>query len=268
MPVITISRDAGSFGDEIADSLSEKRGYSLLGPESIVEKLRIKGIERPVIEHFDEKDPGFLTKFSDKRDKYIQYLKLIILEECIDNKLVLLGLGGPFLFNSHDSLIRVKVTAPQEIRVERIAEKYECDKILSRRLINQVDHDRMGYAKGFFGKDYKEFNSYDLILNTEYMSIYDGVRLIEEMIRIKENNDDDFIAELVVNKAAVKILYEKKIPVKNLILHYENGLLIIEGQTGSMEDRDLCSLFAGEIDEVEDILNKISYKPLGHYKIQ
>jgi len=268
MAIITISREAGSLGDEIASRLSEELGYKLLNPEMIIDLLSAKGIQKPVIEQFDEKEPGFFSKFSAQGNKFIKYLTLTVLEHSLSNNLIILGLGGPHLFLSNDMLIRVRVIAPEDVRIARISEKYECDKEYSMRLVNLVDHDRRGYVKAFFNEDPCNQINYDLVLNTKYISISDGVELIKQLERIKGTQEYDYNPELIRIRTIVKILYERNIPVKDLKVYFWEGLLTIEGRVKTSEDRELCLIAAQEISGVEEIHNKVSYKSMNNYNIQ
>lgn len=268
MSVITISRDAGSLGDEIARRLADDLGYKLLDPEAIIELLSAKGIEKPVIEQFDEKEPGFFGKYSENKDKFIRYLSLAILEESLGEGLVVLGLGGSCLFSSYSDVVRIHVTAPEELRIERISEKYESDRLYCRRLINQVDNDRRGFIKTFFGKETFRSCRFDLTVNTESVSVADSVHLIKEICRIKEKIKPSFRERLIEMRCTVKILYEKKIPVRDLNLTYDNGLLTIGGRVRTREDGNLCTMTAGEVEGVEEVLNKISHKSISNYNIQ
>ena len=267
MPVITISRDAGSFGDEIAVHLADELKYKLLDPEGIKVILSSKGIKKPVIEQFDEKNPGFFSKFSENKDKFLNYLSLSVFEESFSDGLVVLGLGGQFLFSSQKAVVRVRVTAPENLRIARVAEKYECDESYAGKLIHQVDHDREGFEKDFFGRDLHDVNAYDLNINTEYISIDNAVKMIRDVCKFKNKLIFNFKDDYITQKAMINILYEKKIPVKNLHIHFEKGVLTLEGKTGSTEDSELSVKAVQDIDGVEEVRNKISHKVLNNYSV-
>jgi cytidylate kinase len=267
MSVIPISRDAGSFGDEIAKQLSEELGYTLLDHDKIKDLLEDKGIKTPVIEQFEEKTPGFFSKFSEKRERFLNYLSLAVLEECSKGGLVVLGLGGQYMFSSHEALVRVRITAPLAMRTERVADKYECDKTYASKVINNIDNDREGFNQSFFGKDVQDISSYDLVINTEYISIDDSVDFIKKVCRIKDQKSYDFKNDFIRQSAIINILHDKKVPVKNLQVHFDGGILTLEGKVSSSEDRELCYLAAGDIDGVEEIHNKITHKTLNNYSI-
>jgi len=267
MSVITISRDAGSLGDEIANQLAEDFGYKLLDPEKIKEILNKKGIKTPVIEQFDEKTPGFFSKFSEKKEEFLNYLSLSVFENCTSGKLVILGLGGQYMFSSQEALVRVRITASEEVRIERISEKYECDKAYAKKLINQVDHDREGYTRAFFGKDIHDPDAYDLLINTEFISIADAVKFIKDLCKLKDRWSFDFKDDYIRQTAVINILHDRKIPVRNLQVYFKKGVISLEGKVNSVEDSDLCSLAVSWIDGVEEVHNKIGHKVLNNYSI-
>ena len=267
MSVITISREAGSFGDEIANMLSEKLGCKLLDSEKIKEIMSLKGIKKPVIEQFGEKTPGFFSQFSDNREKFLNYLSLIILEAGCQGDLIILGLGGQFMFTSQEEVVRIRITASLDQRISRISRKYECDDNYAAKLIQHVDHDREGYYKVFFGRDINDHNLYDIIINSDYITPASAVKLIKDACKFKNQQIGSFKDDYIGQKAVIKILYEKKIPVKNISVSFEKGVMILDGRVNSTENGELCTLSAKEIDGVEEVHNRITHKALNNYSI-
>ncbi len=267
MSVITISREAGSLGDEIAGIFSEKHSFELLDSESIKDLLSSNGIEKPVIDQFDEKNPGFFSHFSEKREKFLNYLTLSVFEAGLKGDLAVLGLGGPFLFNSQSGVVRIRITSPLDVRIARVAAKYDCEESYAKKLIHHVDHDRAGFHKAFFGKEINDNEIYDLVINSDFISADNAVKLIKDVCGFKKNLPFNFENNYISHKAVISILYEKRIPVKNLLISFNDGVITLDGNTKSNENVELCTLAVKEIEKVEEVHNRISHKALNNYSI-
>ena len=65
--MVTISRQAGAGGDEIARLLAEELGWKLLDND-VVERLLVqKGFPRAEAETFEEREPGLWHRFSSEK---------------------------------------------------------------------------------------------------------------------------------------------------------------------------------------------------------
>ena len=80
MPVITISRQLGSFGTKIAQLLSKNFKCSYLDKESLEETFREYGIPKESVERYDEKKPGFWDLFKTDKARYLHFMKGAIYE--------------------------------------------------------------------------------------------------------------------------------------------------------------------------------------------
>ena len=69
MSMITISRQVGSLGTEIARGVAEKLNYEYVDKEKIGKILADFGVGAPELEKFDEKKPPFLGLSFDPEDK-------------------------------------------------------------------------------------------------------------------------------------------------------------------------------------------------------
>ena len=75
MAIITVSREFGSLGTQIAESLCRGLGYTKLDKESLEILLRKLGMSPRQFERHDERMPGFWEKLSSDRYRYLNFLK-------------------------------------------------------------------------------------------------------------------------------------------------------------------------------------------------
>ena len=122
--MVTISRQAGTGGDEIARVLAEELGWNFLDKEVLERLLVERGFPKMEVEIYDEKKPGFWHRFSAERDRYLHFLKMVSYEFARRGSCVIVGRGGQILFKDVPGTINVRVVAPLQDRVMKVREKF------------------------------------------------------------------------------------------------------------------------------------------------
>ncbi|KKS52545.1 MAG: Cmk3 [Parcubacteria group bacterium GW2011_GWA2_42_28] len=184
-PFITISRESGSGGRPIAEMVAKALKFELLD-ESLAEEVAKSAKKRKeLIESVDEKSRGLVTDviqsvlnpeyISDIT--YIRHVTRVILLKAHKGKVVILGRGANFMIPSEAGL-RVRIQAPYKIRVKRAIKYEKIDFDRARDIIQKVDTERKEFVRQYFGKNISNANFYDLILNTEHMTMEDARDLI------------------------------------------------------------------------------------------
>ena len=97
MSVITVSRQLGSFGTEIAQRVAEKLNYEYLDKEKIEKALADYGLPAPVVERFDEKKPPFWDSWKIQRRKFLHFIQAVIYDFARKGHIVIVGRGGQVL---------------------------------------------------------------------------------------------------------------------------------------------------------------------------
>ena len=80
---------------------------------------------------------------------------------------VIVAHAAAFALAGRDDLLRVLVTAPAEIRTQRIAEARGADAAQAAKELKRSDEARAAYLKTFYGVERELPTHYDLVLNTE-----------------------------------------------------------------------------------------------------
>lgn len=172
--VITLSRQPGSGGDEIAPVLAETLGYDLFDREIIQQMAENARISARILETIDEKGMNLLEEtiadLIEERhlwpDQYLKHLMRVVGAIARHGKAVIVGRGANFILPS-DQAFRIRIIAPMEIRVERVARERKISKNEARRLILKVESDRRAFSRKYFYANVEEPTNYDMIINTE-----------------------------------------------------------------------------------------------------
>jgi len=236
MAIITIARELAALGEEVARELSRITGYKLIDREYLDKRLTDFGLSPEKRQKYDEKKPGFWASLSQERDDYLHFLKTALYEETAGGDSIVVGRGGNSIFASVPSLVSVKVVAPLSARTERVMKFYNCDERHALQIVEESDHNRIGFNKYFYSSDWNDPRAYDLTVNTGKLDAKLAAKLIEDfrssfVDEAKADAGRRRLGELLLGQRVVtEIVYAKKIPVHFLeAAASEGGRVVLHG---------------------------------------
>ena len=262
MAIITISRLMGSGGIPIAQKVAEKLGYTLVDGDAIMEVADQYGLTRESLELADEKPPHFSEKLDIKHEIALHLIELIILEYALKGNVILYGRGGQDLLKGINSVLRVRIIAPFEERVERWAEREWLDPDRARMLVRKSDQQRAGFIKYYFDRDWDDPLSYDLVINTERLSEESAVRMICDGVKDRNLMESKaeykkVLADLVLRKRAeIAISSASDIDPQLLEITVSDGVVTLGGQLHTETERQRAAGIAETIRGVVKVINQ------------
>jgi len=171
MYFITFSEMLGTNGKEIAKYVAEKLYFPFYGDEELFKKADEMGF-LPDAKRMDEKGPPLFDRwFSEKPKIYLDRLQSVIYEEAKKGDGVFFGRGSQLLLKSFTCALHVLVTGSAEKRVQRLVEGNRISKEIAEKWIERSDHDKRGFLRFAFDEDWLNPHLYDLVINTDKLSI-------------------------------------------------------------------------------------------------
>ncbi len=186
--VITISRQVGSGGDEIALKVSEILGYAVFDKNLMVDVAKSIGLSEEEIADFSEdtyriksfvdtillrKTPSTISPTAARgnldEERYLSAIQAVIRNVANRGKTVIVGRGGQAILKNKPSVLHVRIVAPKAVRVKRIMDKGGLSEEAALRLIEDSDKTAAEYLRRFYGVDWADPLIYDMILNTGKM---------------------------------------------------------------------------------------------------
>ena len=263
MAIITISRQMGSGGIPIAHKAAEKLGYTLVDGDAIMEVADQYGLTRETVEQADEKPPHFVETLDSKHEIALHLIELIILEYALKGNVIIYGRGGQDLLAGIDSVLRVRIIAPFEERVERWAEREWIDPERARRLVRKSDQQRAGFFKYYFDRDWDDPLGYDLVINTQRLSEDGAVRLICDGIKDRNLTESKAagkktLADLVLRKRVeIAVCSANGIDHNLLEIAAKSGVVTLSGQLHSDAERQRTVAIAEATAGVTRVIDKV-----------
>ncbi len=184
-PVITFSREPGSGGSLVAKELADQLKLDFFHRD-IIQQIAEKGnISEGLSEILDEKgitmlDDWISTLVNEKHlwpDQYLQHLLNIIGTIGRHGGAVIVGRGSCFIIPPEVNF-RVRVVAPLDTRIQNVVRDFGVLYDDAKQRILKTESDRSAFIRKYFHKDVEAAVNYDLVLNTEGMSIAAAVDAI------------------------------------------------------------------------------------------
>jgi cytidylate kinase len=185
MKAITITREYGAGGGEVARKLAERLGWEVLDRELLHEAAQIEHVPDAELDRLDEKAIAMADRFRlhPPHQKYLHGLTEAARHAVQRGNVVLVGRGARHLLGEMPDVFHLRLVAPREWRVERMAklEGWSLDQAHARCV--EVDRTRDLFTRYFFGDTAREPAQYDLVANTARVPIEDVVCMVAATVR-------------------------------------------------------------------------------------
>ena len=166
MAIITISRGSLSGGRALAQSLSSRLGYPNVGREVLQEAAEALGASEEAFRGEFETTPGFWDRLSKARRTYTLAVQTALAEWCTRGNLVYHGLSGHHLLKGLPGILKVRLIAPLEMRVQALLESHpQMTTAQAKDFIKDVDQDRSRWVRVMYGADVSDPSIYDITVN-------------------------------------------------------------------------------------------------------
>lgn len=176
MPIITISRQMGSLGDEVAMALSRKLGWELITRDRLMERF-FPDSSPEQRSRLAESAKFYLSEYKDHKT-FREVLTEALMDLARKQSAILLGFGSQMLFSGHDQAINVRIIAPNTVRLQRIQKQFHIAEQPALELLESTDRKHKRFVSHVFGEDSSDPSLYHLTLNTAFMSVDECVSAI------------------------------------------------------------------------------------------
>jgi cytidylate kinase len=170
MAVITISRQWGSLGNVVANAVADRLGYRVVMRQLINQAALRSGAPEVALAVIDELRLFGLSPTDAEYQAYTRAMHSVIEELAAEGRVVIVGRAGQMVLRDRPGTLHVRVIAPFELRVQRLAERYGIALPAARAQVRASDRQRRTYLKRFYNADLDDPDLYDLVLNTARLS--------------------------------------------------------------------------------------------------
>jgi cytidylate kinase len=221
MAVITISRQYGSGGDEIADRVGEILGYPHFDKSMITQAAAEAGISETEVFDYSE-DSHKVRSFMDRlfnrsvmmttghmlesggfsvydmevplgQDVMLGLVQKAIRSAYEMGNMVIMGRGSQVILQDKAKAVHIRIEAPVEYRIQRLKEQLKQTRqvlqsdIEVRRdaqdIILERDAASADYIKRHYNRDWNDAQLYHVVLNTGKISIDRATQIMVDLVK-------------------------------------------------------------------------------------
>jgi len=267
--IITISRQIGSLGDEIARATADTLGYQYIEKLQISKILSMLGFSISDIDKYDEKKPSVWQTLSTQKELFAHYIRAAVYELAALKNVVIVGRGGQVILKDIPGTLHIKVIAPYATRVSRLMEQREYEENKVQQIIRQRDRDSSGYLHTYFDANWDDSNLYDLVINTRAMTTNKSVEMIACAVdtdKIKESPQKPEVLYDLALKHKAKAAVMKVIDGGDWVtLEVKKGVASLSGYVRSLALKNDCEKVVSNIQGITSVNNQLS-REMGNEK--
>jgi len=182
--IVTIEREYGSGGGEIAQLLATRLGWKLWDQLLTEEIARLAGCAKNVVEGREEKnDPLYYRLFkSFLRGSYegnlnahklnlvdsesiMKFTERVVLHAAETGNSVMVGRGSQHFLRDRQDTLRIFLYAPRENKVRRVIARGKSERE-AHELVDSVDRERSDFIQKYFHVEWPNRAIYHAMLNT------------------------------------------------------------------------------------------------------
>lgn len=178
MAAITISRQLGSQGDEVAQMTAQLLGYRVVHRELINEAARRAHAPEMALEAVDVLGLLDVHPTQKARRSYQQAIYQLMQEIAQQGNAIIIGRAGCTLLAERSDVLHVRLIAPIAWRIKRLARILSINLDAAREQIETSDRARYTYVYQNYKVDWNDPQLYTLILNMEKLTVNDAAALI------------------------------------------------------------------------------------------
>lgn len=190
--IITVSREFGSGGHEIAEKIAAGLGLKFYDRGMLDEIADEMNVKVEFLEKYDEKPRNIML--SRKIGKYSNSMEEILAEtqfEYIQKKaekgdsFVIVGRCSESVLRDMDGLISIFINGDRECKIKRVMEKYALSRAEAVRKMERHDYKRKKYHNRHSDHKWGDSRYYDLCINSSPLGISGTVRVLEDYIEAR-----------------------------------------------------------------------------------
>jgi cytidylate kinase len=196
--LITLSRQYGAGGSEVARLVAEALGWHVVDNEIVDRVARLAGLAPDVVAEQDERVPGFVERLAKAlaassqefavpeigvavraaEPSLVHLTEMVVKEIAAEGRAVLVGRAAPAVLGREGDALHVKLVAAKDFRIATAMRSEGLDRRSAERAMQEMDAQRARYHREHYGRDWDDPVHYHLILNTGLLGLEGAAEII------------------------------------------------------------------------------------------
>lgn len=192
--VISISRQVGTAGEEVAQAVAHRLGFRVIDYQVIQDAAQEAGVSPETVSE-SEHTPSLMTRLLEALARnpsmpvaawadpvplaasplytstdYRKFVEDVMREMADQGSCVIVGHAAQVILRERLDTVRVLVTGSNSYRARRIKTGMGIDEKEALKIIEKTDHERLDYFRRFYETGWLTPCTYDLCLSTDHLN--------------------------------------------------------------------------------------------------
>jgi cytidylate kinase len=186
VPIVAMTREMGALGVSVAQGVGRALDFEVVRHDIIRAAAGAYRVRESRLIGVMEEAPGLLERLRRRGFQYRAYVEAAVLEAALRERVVLVGRWSTLFLRGVSHAVRVRVCAPPDARARRVAERYGLALDEAVRRIGAYDEGVRARMRQIFDVDWTDPLLYDLVINTETVSVSSAVRQVVDLVGAAE----------------------------------------------------------------------------------
>jgi cytidylate kinase len=191
-PFLTISREVGSGGAEVARLVGLRLGWAVFDKELVDDLARQLELSPEMVELLDETRSDWfhetMLSLMNSRivlpNSYLSMLGRVLHLAAYEGKVIFVGRGGHLLLPRETGL-RVRVIAPREVRLATFQEREQLRADEAARELDRLEAGRADFVRRHFHHEPDDPYQYDLVLDSSVFGMDGCAELVCRALELR-----------------------------------------------------------------------------------
>lgn len=196
--IVTVSRQIGAGGSDIASRVADALGFRVVDNELIDRVAERAGLPPAEVADREERAPGFVERLvralsrsapelqSEPPDRLpepeekslVEVTEKVVAEVAAEGRVVVVGRAAPAVLSSSHDALHVKIVAPVPFRIQRIRAADGVDEREAERRLRESDANRARYHRHHYQRDWNDPANYHFVLNSGLLGLDGATTMI------------------------------------------------------------------------------------------
>jgi cytidylate kinase len=259
MQIIAISRGSQSYGEEFAKKLAAKLGYLCISREEILEEATRQRIAIGRLETAIIKPHIYSEELALELEHYKALATSFLCEKALSSNIVYHGRTGHLLLPGIDHILKIRVIADMEARIDVVMQNLGLPRIKAKQYIDQLEEDRRRWVKQFYNVDWDASSLYDLVLNLGSMNAENAATAVCSMAQLPEFQATPVITKSLRDlhlacRSRLLLAMDKRTSHMNVKVRANDGVVYVTYLAQQAQEAEMISGVLAQIEEARETI--------------
>jgi cytidylate kinase len=203
MPIVTISRQYGSGGSEVAERVANALGWHLYDNAMVDEVARRLGMSTAEVSAREERVPSLPERIATamalgvpevmptvadlatepSEERIVEMTKRVIEEAVQAGPAVLVGRGAQCMLAARADALHVFCYAPADVLASYVITNFGVSTAEAHRIVADKNHQREQYVKRYWKRNWRDLSNYHLCVNTAWLGLDGAADVVVQLAR-------------------------------------------------------------------------------------